>query len=323
MTDQDAPTNDQNASANPLRRPALPPVDPQYADVPLPDSWSTVIDKASDWPYVDPDEAMETISEKIKSELLEYKDFSVREIDPTEEPEFTEVTPWGKMQGETDREYELFCYYRALGMGRKKSDVARHFDVSTAYVAKVVGKNNWDDRILAWDRHIEAEYTKEVLLRVRGMAGEHAQIARLGVQALSTAFFALIDRMDHDPDGFQAEIEALPLKQLYAIVHRSAQVLPNLMNAERLAMGMPTEITQNLNTEERVVKIQTTEQLSEIVHALTGIVGEQPTHDPDSSPGDPPDDSPVLRLERGDPEPDRDDDGWGEAEVIEVSDPED
>lgn len=258
------------------------------------------MDEATSWPYVNPDEAM--YAPDIPNET-QHPGWDIIQIDPETEPPFSESEPWGRMEGETEREFRWFCYYRSLGMGRKKSDVARHYEVSTAAVSSVVKKNDWDDRILAWDRYREREYTQKVIENVHAMAAHHAEIASRGILALSNAFEALIKRISQDPKKFEEEIGEMPIRQLFGLAQKSAQVIPNLMNAERLSRGMPTEITKNLTVEEHTVTIQTTDQLAEIVHALTGVI---------SSP-----------LQIDNPESDSDDDGWGEAETVEVVDPED
>lgn len=292
-SDKGKPKSEPHRPGDLLRPPALDKLPGMVGQITIPKSWKTAVDAAKEWPYVDPDTAMSTPD-------LDYTDFSPVEYDPDNDLIFSPDEPWGRMEGETDREYAWFSYYRSLGLGRKKSDVAKHFNVSSASVTSPVKKNDWDDRIRAWDQYRELEYTKEVIENVRTMAKEHAEVAQKGITALSMAFDAILHRFEMDPTDFMADLGSMPMKNLMAVVQRSAQVLPNLMGAERLARGMPTEITASLSVEQHNVNIQTSDDLAEIIHALVGVVGQQQ-----------------------DNEQDKLDDGWGEAEIIEVFDPED
>ena len=81
---------------------------------------------------------------------------------------------------------------------------------------------------------------------VRTMARRHAQIAQANVQALSLPAAALIQKLHDDPEVMR-DLQAISLDGRFGLVElvaAAARALPQVMNAERLARGLPTEHTQ-------------------------------------------------------------------------------
>lgn len=232
----------------------------------LPKTWTEAINDAGEWPFVDPDVMLE---EEVDS-------FGEFPNDPEELPEgiipYSEYEPWGKMQEETDRDYELFSYYRAFGLGRSYGEVARHFGISQPYVSKRANKHDWIDRVRAWDEHRERIYTSTVLEKTKKMAENHAGIAAKGIAALSLVFDEILERAEKDPELHKLELQDLSFRGLFTLADKAARALPNLMNAERLSRGLPTELTADIQIKENRVVVQSTEELSEIVAGLFNVL---------------------------------------------------
>lgn len=234
----------------------------------LPESWRTAIEKADEWPFVDPDVAMGTPDPSFSD--FPHEDSSLPEVIP-----FSEFEPWGMMDEETDRDYELFSYHRAQGLSRTQTATARHFGISQVYVSKVATKRNWDERIRAWDEYREKLYTTEVIEGIKKMAKDHADIAAKGITALSSIFEAAIERID-DPRT-KGELDEISFRGLLALAEKSARVIPNLMNAERLSRGLPTEISSQIVVHESKVTVTTTDELAEVVFGLQDVLGKMGT----------------------------------------------
>lgn len=245
----------------------------------LPDSWKTAIDKADEWPFVNPDEAMDQRDPS-------FSDFP---NDDSALPDgvvpFSEFEPWGRMDEETDRDYELFSYYRSLGLSRTQSETARHFGITQVYVNRVANNRNWIERVKAWDDYRERIYTTEVIEGVKKMARDHAEIASKGIKSLSVAFDALLQRI-LDPETGEVlwdemELSELSVRSLFALAEKSARAIPNLMNAERLSRGLPTEISSQVVVSESKVTVTTSDELAEIVFGLQNVL-PIPEKEPDS-----------------------------------------
>lgn len=201
-------------------------------------------------------------------------------VDATYLPDVTPYStdePWGMMEGETARDYQLFSYFRALGLSRTKGEVAKHFEISSNYVYRCSSENDWDSRVRAWDVYREKIYTLGIVEETRGMAEIHGRVAAEGILALASAFQELVSRMNGDPELWKDELAEIPTKQLIGIAQRSAQVIPNLMNAERLSRGLPTEISAqlNLSRSESTITLQSTDDLAEILSGLFGVIGNR------------------------------------------------
>lgn len=235
----------------------------------LPDSWQAAVRQSAHWPYADPDEVLEM----DEHELAEVVEAKLATIDADLEViPYSERQPWGRMDSESERQYELFCYFRSLGHARTQSEVARHFDVSRAYVSNIATSRGWSERIIAWDSYKEQVYAQTVLEGVKEMALKHAEIARDGIMALSKPFEVLMYRLESE-EGIE-ELETMNLQSLFKLAQRSSQILPNLMNAERLSRGLPTEITEHNEHHTQTIRLETSDELAELLYGLaTAIPG--------------------------------------------------
>lgn len=240
----------------------------------IPKSWRTVLARADEWPFPDPDTMLVTATDSFADYPTEPEDL------PAEIVPFSDFEPWGKMEEETNRDYELFSHYRALGLSRTFAAVAKHFSISQTYVSKVAHKHGWLDRVDEWDKYREKVYTSEILDKTKKMAEEHAKISAKGVRALSIAFDELLERIDSEDPLHLEEMSQLSLKSLYAMVEKAARVLPNLMNAERLSRGLPTELSTHMVVREDRIVLQTTDDLINVVEGL-GLIMQNSLPEPE------------------------------------------
>lgn len=203
--------------------------------------------------------------------------------------QYSREEPWGMMDGESERDYQLFSHYRALGLARTKTDVARHFSVHNNSIYKLAGENDWDNRVRAWDRHKEEQYTAELLEQTRAMAGIHAKVAATGIKALASVFDVLIERTA-DIDDLREQFADYPTATLLRLAQDTAKALPNLMSAERLSRGLPTELTATVIKQDTRITVRTSDEFAEILSTLafaqpTVIDGRDLTEDLDDDGG--------------------------------------
>lgn len=225
--------------------------------------WHVALEEADEWPYPNPDEALgptptldDAVPPDTPAPILKLV------VDDDDDTPFSEDEPWGRRSDESDRHYLYFTTYRNLGLTRDYKTVANRYNVSKGYLMDLQKQFNWADRVLAWDLLREQVYTKEMLQGVRDMAAEHVRIAKEGLGAMAAAFAAITRRQRKDPAAFDAELDNIPIKSLITIAQRSAQVVPSLMAAERLARNMPTEL----------VAVQVDQKVTVSVDDLTKIV---------------------------------------------------
>ena len=226
-------------------------------------SWVTAVEAALDWPTPSPEEA-------LSEPITPFSEVSDNGLEPAP---YTDYEPWGQMDGETARSFQLFDFYRSLGITRTRADVAKHFKISRTRVDKIAREYLWDDRIRAWDEYRERQYTASIIEGTKEMALEHAQTARNGIMALSRAFDAINHRFEDDPEEFQAELRDMKPTQLFGLAQKAAQVIPNLMSAERTSRGLPSEITASVVREEKSITLQSSDELAEILVGVAGALG--------------------------------------------------
>lgn len=187
-------------------------------------------------------------------------------------PPYTEDAPWQKMDSEPPHTYEAFLLYRDMGMStRTYKAVAELVDVTPMSITRWAADYNWNMRIVAWDEYRERIYTAAVIERTREMAEKHAEVAAKGIAALSTAFEAIIHRMEDDPEGFMGELSEKSASQLLSLAKSSAQVLPNLMSAERLSRGLPTELSASIAVVDQRITIHSRDDLAAIAFGLADV----------------------------------------------------
>lgn len=179
--------------------------------------------------------------------------------------------PWGQMGGENNDQFRAFCIYLAQGLSRTKSETIRRSGHSTKAIYAWHGKNNWESRVRAWDMFRERLYQIELAQETKKMAQEHGRIAAQGIMVLSSAFDELVRRRDEEPDLYAEELKDITTQGLLSIATSSARVIPNLMNAERLSRGMPTELTAHLVREETRITLQTSDDLAQLIGEFLGL----------------------------------------------------
>lgn len=233
----------------------------------FPDTWVTIIEAGDEWPFIDPD------ANGLIDPEPSFQDYPNKPEDlPADIEPFSEDEPWGKMSTETGREYEEFSHYRAQGLTRTKSATATHFGVKGSTISYLAKNRNWEARVQAWDLYRERVYTRELLLGVQQMAHDHAEVASRGIKALAVALESIANRMETEEGRAEVfdELADLPLKTQLALAQKSAAVIPNLMNAERLSRGLPTEISANLHLHDVRISVQPVDELANILLGLAG-----------------------------------------------------
>lgn len=226
--------------------------------------WRVAQEEADEWPYPDPDEAFgptPSLDDAVPPDTPPAV-VHLALVPDDDDAIFSEEEPWGRMEDESDRHYLYFSTYRNLGLVRDYKTISKRYNVSKAYLWDLAKKFNWPDRVLAWDLLREQVYTREMLQGVRDMAQKHVRIAEDGLDAMAATFSAISRRQKRDPAGFDLELDGIPIKSLITIAQRSAQVIPSLMAAERLARNMPTEL----------VAVQVEQKVTVSVADLTDIV---------------------------------------------------
>lgn len=153
--------------------------------------------------------------------------------------------PWGQLPDEPERSFEMFKWYRDQGLTRTIKATAEHFGVKAVGVSNdYASPYRWRDRARAFDDHEDRVYRLSLDRAVREMAERHASSMAEGLQALTAPFIALQKRIEIDPEEFWEDLANTDAKRLIELAVKVGRVLPAMMGAERLARGLPSEITK-------------------------------------------------------------------------------
>ena len=85
-----------------------------------------------------------------------------------------EAKPWEMQDGETAKQFEAFVVYRDMeDRGIRK--VAALLSKSETLIARWSGKNNWVERVAAWDNEKDRIARQEQIKEIRKMRERHAK----------------------------------------------------------------------------------------------------------------------------------------------------
>lgn len=189
--------------------------------------------------------------------------------------------PWERMPGETDIQWERFQTYRDLGPGRSITLVASQLETSPATLRRNATLLHWEHRAARWDYHLDEIYRLEVIAHTKDMARRHAKVSEKALTALSLPLETLLAR---SPEEVAAELESQDIMKLFRLIGDTVKTMPNIMAAERLALGAPTDITRR--EEKHQVQIDYGDQ-ERLVETLRAVIGTNILNEPGraGSPG--------------------------------------
>lgn len=137
--------------------------------------------------------------------------------------------------GETTADHNLFRHFLELGPHRTVKGVAEDLEINPHRLYSLSSKFSWSDRANAYDTYKDEQYEVELLVNVKEMAQRHAKTFSNALSGLAQAFDGL---GDHLAD----ELLHLSVKDRLRLATQAAKAMPALAQAERLALGMPTEL---------------------------------------------------------------------------------
>jgi len=115
-------------------------------------------------------------------------------------------------------------------------------------------KNMWVERCRRWDEHVSRIRRQSYISGIEEMAYRHAETAAETIEALMAPVKALNQRIKERPEEAKEELDGASIRKIMELAQASARSLQSVMNAERLARGLPTEISQK--DEEHVHRIE-------------------------------------------------------------------
>jgi hypothetical protein len=89
---------------------------------------------------------------------------------------------WERQDSDTDRAWEAFEIYRQMGTHRSYQKVAAQLGKSRILIERWARRDNWQMRVLAWDRYESRVVNERVMLGTASMR-ERQVVAAMALQA--------------------------------------------------------------------------------------------------------------------------------------------
>lgn len=188
---------------------------------------------------------------------------------PSSGPPADYIEPWARQEWESDLMWDRFRWYRDLGPTRTRRQLAEHYGLSRPAVDNMMLKGNWVDRLLAFDRHEDWVYRTQREIELREMAARHGGQIVEALEALHIPFAAISARLAEDPETVN-DLSKRDFQTLLKMAAQSSRVIPSLMQAERLARGLPTEIVEE-TVEVTVRQELSRDTVADIIETLASV----------------------------------------------------
>jgi hypothetical protein len=126
------------------------------------------------------------------------------------------TNPWDQQSKESSRAFAAFIAYRDLGLRRSCVAVAEQLKINTSSVLELSKRHNWQERVKAWDQHIDQETQKEQIEAVKIMKKRQIALALKAQKAADKGLKRFIAQFNEDrvspyatkPDGLSKLMEA-------------------------------------------------------------------------------------------------------------------
>lgn len=186
------------------------------------------------------------------------------------------IYPWERQPEEDDNAWNAFRFYRDLGPSRTFTQAIAglktryyadpDYKPSVHAIASRSSRGQWPERVLAFDKEQDRLYQIARGIAIREMADRHEGIIVEAIGSLMVPIQALQLAMENDED-FIKSLSKTDAKKLISLSNIAARTIPSLMQAERLARGMPTEIVGGV-IEHQVTHTMERDRIGEVLAVL-------------------------------------------------------
>ena len=122
---------------------------------------------------------------------------------------------WDQQPKESSRAFAVFITYRDLGLRRSCNAVAHQLKMNQSSVLELSKRNNWQERVRAWDAHVDQEIQKEQIEAVKIMKKRQIALALKAQKAADKGLRKFIAQFDNEhispyatkPDGLSKLLE--------------------------------------------------------------------------------------------------------------------
>jgi hypothetical protein len=123
---------------------------------------------------------------------------------------------WEQLAKESSRAFAVFVNYRDMGMQRSCPKTAKQLNMNISSILELSKRHNWQERVRAWDAHIDQATQNEQIEAVKMMKKRQISLALKAQKAADKGLRKFIAQFNDDkispyamkPDGLSKLLEA-------------------------------------------------------------------------------------------------------------------
>jgi hypothetical protein len=108
---------------------------------------------------------------------------------------------WDQQSKESSRAFASFIAYRDLGLRRSCNAVAEQLNKNPSSVLELSKRHNWQERVKAWDAHVDQETQREQIEAVKVMKKRQIALALKAQKAAAKGLKKFIEQFNDGKDG--------------------------------------------------------------------------------------------------------------------------
>src|SRR5438874_1659852 len=103
---------------------------------------------------------------------------------------------WDQQPKESSRAFSVFISYRDQGLRRSCNNIASQLQMNPSSVIELSKRHNWQERVKAWDAHVDQQTQEEQIEAVKIMKQRQISLAIKAQDAAEKGIKRLIDQFN-------------------------------------------------------------------------------------------------------------------------------
>lgn len=146
------------------------------------------------------------------------------------------IWPWDRQLRESKEAFAAFALYRDLGDHRSVAAVSTQLGRSAKLTRRWSVRWKWVERAIAWDREVDRIKQGAFKTEIVKVAERHAKAASAQLSVLMAPAMELGKRLQEK----RVDLNKVSDAALIRMVQQGASPIRNLIEVERLSMGLPS-----------------------------------------------------------------------------------
>jgi hypothetical protein len=152
---------------------------------------------------------------------------------------------WDRQANESLKSFMLFRVYRDLGLNRSIKEACERTGRKFSYALKLATQYKWRERAEAYELFLDKKRQQIKMKEIDEMNKRHSNHS----QAIENALIVPVEKfINNFKSKYGENFENMTLKDILFYIYKTAEKFPSLVDTERKARGVPTDISkQNID----------------------------------------------------------------------------